>query len=86
MNTSATPSACCWFSWATVRKPHFSRAENLRAPVGQEGIAFPRRECGHAQRDCVPLMLEEDREVFICNVAQDHQESPVSASRVTSRL
>jgi hypothetical protein len=54
--------------------------------VSQEGIAFPRRECGHAQRDCVALVLEEDWEVFICNVAQEHHERPVSASRVTSRF
>src|SRR5690349_10359547 len=30
---------------------HVLGAENLRAPVGEEGNPFPRRECGHAQRD-----------------------------------
>src|SRR5204862_8350490 len=48
------------------------RAEDLGAPVGHERIALPRRECGHAQRFRVALVLEEDGQVLIGDVAEDH--------------
>jgi len=48
------------------------RAEDHCPPVGYESVALPRWKCGHAQRFWVALVLEEDRKVVICDVAEDH--------------
>jgi hypothetical protein len=49
--------------------------KNVCMPVSEECLAFPRRGGGHALRDRVSLVLEEDREVFLCDLAQDFQET-----------